>query len=288
MTEHIRYSAPDGLRLYAKATGPKDAPVTAICIHGLTRNHKDFDPMIAALGNQHRFISMDVRGRGQSDRDPNPENYTPAVYAGDVIALMDHLGLEKTCLIGTSMGGLISMVLMKAAPERISGVVLNDVGPELDKKGLNRIKSYVGDVVPVADWESAANRIESIQNVAFPDATEKDWLNFARRTYREGDDGQLHLDYDPAIMSAVAAAKPGLLVNIAMWRLYGKMKSVPVLLLRGEISDLLSAKTAERMVRRHPAARLVTVPRVGHAPLLDEPASLDAINAFLAELGEAR
>ncbi|MAI89586.1 MAG: hypothetical protein CBB65_04035 [Hyphomonadaceae bacterium TMED5] len=255
-------------------------------MHGLTRNHKDFEPMIEALlklRSDVRFIAVDVRGRALSDKDPNPENYTPLVYAQDMVALLDHLGLEKVFLIGTSMGGLMSMILMTMIPQRVHGVVLNDIGPVLMKKGLDRIQSYVGGTTIKDSWEEAANAVASVQKVAFPDYTDEQWMAFAKRTYRELEDGRVELDYDPEISRSVKEVRPNIFTNMAMWKLFRAMKPVPMLLVRGELSDLLSPKNANKMVRKHGNAKLVTVARVGHTPLLDEPTVVEALNEFLSQ-----
>lgn len=287
MTDDIYYRSPDGLNLYAKRYGPAEAPLSVLCMHGLTRNHKDFEPMIAALPDRYQFIAVDVRGRGLSDRDPNAENYSPAIYAGDMAALLDHLNLKRVALIGTSMGGLMSMIMMKTMPARICGVVLNDVGPVFEKSGLDRIAAYTSDTEPKAGWDDAARSVGEVQAEIFPDYGPQQWMAFARRTYRELDDGRVALDYDPAITRTVAQVRPGLLTRIAMWKLYKDMTKVPLLLIRGETSDILSAKTATRMIRKHPDASLITIPRVGHAPILDEPEAVEGIRNFLTKV-EAR
>lgn len=284
MARDIHYTSQDGLNLYARERGPEDAPLTVLCMHGLTRNHKDFDPMIDALDAPWRFISVDVRGRGLSDRDPDPGNYTPMVYARDMRALLDQLGLQRVALIGTSMGGLMAMVMMKMMPKRIAGTVLNDVGPQLENAGLTRIASYVDAVEPVEGWPAAAAAVERAQSAVFSDYGPEDWLAFAQRTYRELEDGRVILDYDPAITRTVGDVRPGWRTRFAMWRLFSSMKKKPLLILRGETSDILSEKTANRMARRHKNAMIVTVPRVGHAPMLDEPAAVDAIRGFLDQL----
>ena len=284
MPEEIHYTSADGLSLFAKAYGDPDAALSVICMHGLTRNHKDFEPMIAGLSPQHRYIAVDVRGRGRSARSEDPNTYQPAIYAEDMRALLDHLAIPQAVLIGTSMGGLMAMIMMHTMPERVSGVVLNDVGPELNPEGLARIAGYVGAVEPVRDWGSAATAVANAQAEAFPSFSRSDWLAFAKRTYRETEDGRVILDYDPAIAATVSTVKPGFRTRFAMWRLFGKLKARPFLLIRGERSDILQAKTAARMVKRHKSAQLVTVPGVGHAPLLDERSALVAIDGFLANL----
>lgn len=287
MTEDIRYQSSDGLNLYAKRYGPKDAQLNVLCMHGLTRNHKDFEPMIAALPEQYQFIAVDVRGRGLSDRDKNAEHYSPVTYVGDMAALLDHLKLDRVALIGTSMGGLMSMIMMKAMPQRVRGVVLNDVGPVFETAGLNRIAAYTSNNEPMAGWDDAARTVGEVQADIFPDYGPEQWMAFARRTYRELSDGRVALDYDPEITRTVSQVRPGLLTRIAMWKLYKEMSKAPLLLIRGETSDILSEKTAAKMIKRHPDAQLVTVPRVGHAPILDEPEAVQGIRNFLANV-EAR
>ncbi|MFN3912037.1 alpha/beta fold hydrolase [Hyphomonas sp.] len=282
--EDIQWSSGDGLSLYARAYGPETAALTVVCLHGLTRNHQDFEPMIAALPARYRFIAVDVRGRGRSAHDPDPGNYTPRVYANDMRLLLDRLGLSRVALIGTSMGGLISLLMMRQMPKRIAGVVLNDVGPVVEKAGIARIAGYAGQVRPVTGWDSAAEAVKTIQGAAFPDMPDARWMDFARRTYRELPDGQVVLDYDPNIARSLGKAKPGLLTNFALWRLFAGLKKAPLLVVRGAMSDILSEKTALEMVRRHPDAKLATVARVGHAPILDEPEAVAALSEFLTRL----
>lgn len=284
MGSDIEWTSANGLSLYARSYGPEDAALTVLCIHGLTRNHKDFEPMIAALPGRFRFIAVDVRGRGRSGFDPEPDNYTPQVYAKDMGLLLDKLGLARVALIGTSMGGLISLMMMRKMPKRIAGVVLNDIGPVVEKDGIARIAGYAGKVAPVTDWASAAAAVKTIQGAAFPDMPDERWMDFARRTYRELPDGQVVLDYDPNIARGLGKVKPGALTNFAMWRVFSGLKKAPLLIVRGGTSDILSDKTAQEMVRRHGDARLATVPRVGHAPILDEPEAVSAITEFLTRL----
>ena len=282
--EDIVWSSADGLSLYAKSYGPASAPLSVLCIHGLTRNHKDFEPMIAALPGHYRFVAVDVRGRGRSAHDPEHKNYNPAIYAKDMGLLLDKLGIRRAVLIGTSMGGLISLMMMRRTPKRIAGVVLNDVGPVVEKTGIARIAGYAGKVQPVTDWQSAAAAVKTIQGQAFPDMPEERWMDFARRTYKELPNGEVVLDYDPNIARSLGKVKPGAVTNFALWRMFGGLKKAPLLVVRGAKSDILSEKTAQEMVRRHPDARLATVPRVGHAPILDEPEAVSAISDFLARL----
>ena len=280
----IIHQSTDGLSLYARSYGPENAPLTVLCMHGLTRNHKDFEPMIAALGDRYRFIAVDVRGRGHSDRTSEAETYTPMVYAKDMLTLIDHLNLPRVALIGTSMGGLMAMLMAKSAPERIQGIVLNDVGPVVERAGLERIAAYASDPQPAETWSDAISKTKASQGAAFPDYGDEDWTAFAQRTWKERPDGQIELDYDPEITRSLAGSKPGLLTRIVMWRVFSSLKTIPLLVVRGEESDILSKKIAARMIRRHKDAELAVVPGRGHAPMLDEPAAVSAIRAFLKRI----
>jgi pimeloyl-ACP methyl ester carboxylesterase len=278
----------DDLTLYARDYPPL-APETGapvICLHGLTRNSRDFEviaPRIAALGR--RVIVPDMRGRGQSANDPDPAHYVPAVYAQDVLKLMDDLSIPKAVFIGTSMGGLITLVIAATAPDRIAASVLNDVGPQVNTSGLTRIASYVGNVQPVATLQEAAAAVRATNGSAFPDKLDDDafWLTFARRTFRTRDDGQFELDYDPLIALAFAdfdadAPAPDLMPY------FQALASKPVLSVRGEHSDILTADGAERMRNASERVEAITVQGRGHAPALDEPDAWDAILDFLARV----
>lgn len=278
----------DGLALYVRdypALLPETgAPV--VCLHGLTRNSRDFEvlaPRIAALGR--RVIVPDMRGRGKSANDPDPAHYVPAVYAQDVVKVLDALGVAKAVFIGTSMGGLITMVLATIAPERIAASVLNDVGPRLSVEGLSRIASYVGHVQPVDDWDAAAEAVRAINATAFPERAEDKafWLAAARRTFRERDDGRLEFDYDPHIALAFAdfdseAPPPDLTP------LFKALAVKPMLSVRGALSDILTEAAVAHMREAAPAIETVSVRAVGHAPMLDEPQAWDAVLDFLARV----
>jgi pimeloyl-ACP methyl ester carboxylesterase len=278
----------DELAIYARDYPPLEPQtgLPVICLHGLTRNCRDFEiiaPRIAALGR--RVIVPDMRGRGQSSNDPDPAHYVPAVYAQDVLRLMDSLGIAKAVFVGTSMGGLITLVIAATTQGRIAASVLNDVGPQVNTSGLSRIASYVGNVQPVATLEEAAEAIRSTNGAAFPDRLDDDafWLAFARRTFRARDDGQLELDYDPHIALAFAdfdpdAPAPDLMPYFQM------LAKTPVLSVRGEHSDILSPEGVASMRTAGERVEAVTVEGIGHAPMLDEPDAWDAILDFLARV----
>ncbi|MFC0204523.1 alpha/beta fold hydrolase [Novosphingobium soli] len=252
-----------------------------LLMHGLTRNSADFEPLAARLAGRWRLIVPDQRGRGLSAWDPDPANYRPDVYAQDMLALLDELGIAQAGLIGTSMGGLMAMVMNAMRPGLAQAVVLNDVGPVLDPTGLARIQGYVGPAGAMAGWSEAAARTRAINAPAFPDYGGTDWDAFARRTCRENPDGTVSFAYDPAIAESIAGADPQT-VPPDLWPLWALLDAVPVLVVRGALSDLLAPATVVDMAQRHagPFAS-VEVPRVGHAPMLDEPPALAAIERFL-------
>lgn len=282
-----RWNAPDGVPLFARdypaADGAARLPV--ICIHGLTRNAADFEviaPVIAQSGR--RVLAIDVRGRGRSDRARDPMTYNPVTYAQDVLALMTQLGIERAVFMGTSMGGLITMTLAALRSKVIAAAIVNDVGPEVDPAGLARISSYAGQTPPVTDWASAAAYARSLNEIAFPHYTDADWDAFARRVFRIGTEDLPILDYDPDIMVPIKAAGASALVP-NLWPMWKRLaKARPTLVIRGEISDLLSPQIAARMVKTARKTLLVEIPGVGHAPMLDEPESRAAIFGFLAEV----
>ena len=274
----------DRLQLFGRRHGPPDARRTVLCLHGLTRNSLDFEDLARRLADGgDQVLAFDQRGRGRSPWDPEPANYKVDVYARDMLAALDQLGVERAVLIGTSMGGLMSMLMAAAAPHRVLGLVINDIGPEIDPRGLDRIRSYVGERAPPGGWAEAAQAVANNNAVAFPDYGEADWLAFARRVCAEDADGRVSAAYDSAIAQGLgpgdaAVAPPDL------WPLWDAMAPFPVLAIRGAQSDLLSQATLERMAARHPGLQTAVVPSRGHAPMLDEPVALEAIDRFLASL----
>lgn len=268
------------VRLYARDYSGHGMPV--ICMHGLSRNSTDFEVIAPRLAECYRVITVDQRGRGKSGWDTEPANYSPALYVQDMFKLMGELGIARAALIGTSMGGIMAMIMAMIAPQAMIGMVINDVGPEIDVKGLERIKSYVGKSPPITSWADAAARAKQTNAVAFPDYSDDDWLAFARRTYHERD-GIPVSSYDPGISGAFDPDGP-VVAPPDMWGIWETLKEIPVLGVRGELSDLLSEATFGRMLETHPGMRAVTVANRGHAPMLDEPEAISAIEAFLADL----
>ncbi|WP_140984031.1 alpha/beta fold hydrolase [Asticcacaulis tiandongensis] len=278
MSKPLTYQSADGvLELYAQVSGSENGhPV--LCLHGLTRNHRDFGYLAAHLSPDYRVIVPDQRGRGQSAWDNEPARYTLGVYVADMFALLDHLGIEKVTVIGTSMGGLMGMIMASLAPQRIERLVLNDVGPEIAPEGLARIAGYAGKGGPAETWDAAAKASETINAVAFPDYGPDDWAAFAQRTYK-AKDGRIVPDYDPAI--ALGLKPQSNAVAPDLWPLWAGIGHTPVLVIRGALSDLLSAATFDRMLAEHPDSQGVTIANRGHAPMLDEPEVVAAIDRFL-------
>ena len=280
-----RWTSPDGLSLFARdyAPGPGPARLPVIAIHGLTRNSADFEgvaPLIAQSGR--RVLAIDVRGRGRSDRAPDPMTYTPEVYARDVVALMEQAGIDRAVFIGTSMGGLITMALGAIKPRAVTAAILNDIGPAVSPEGLARIAAYSGQPVETPTWADAAAYARRINEIAFPNHTDADWEAFARRIFRDGTEGSPVLDYDPDIAVPIRAAGAKALVP-NLWPFFRRLaKKKPTLLIRGGTSDLLGADIVEKMRKAAPEMEYAEVPGVGHAPMLDEPEAKAAIFEFLA------
>lgn len=283
----ISFTSTDGLRLYARDypahSGPAKCPV--ICIHGLTRNSADFEvlaPWIAGLGR--RVIAVDVRGRGRSAHDPDARHYQAMTYAGDIIALAKHLGIARAVFIGTSMGGIISMTLALRRLKLISAAILNDVGPVISQKGLDRIAAYAGKAPVIHSWTQATDYIMSINQSAFPDNSMEEWQKWARRAFLENPQGQLLLQYDPNIAQALHNGKlktSSLIAKLAFRRL---ARHRPTLLIRGALSDLIEPEQVAYMRKVAPDMEYAEVPGVGHAPMLTEPVAREAIRGFLAQV----
>jgi len=278
------YDSTDGLRLYGRrypAQGPAGVPV--LCLPGLTRNSRDFAALAAHLCSRREVMALDLRGRGRSAWDPDPTHYQLPTYVGDVWSLIDSRALRRGVVVGTSLGALIGLVMAAMKPDRIAGLVLNDAGPEIDPKGLRRIAGYAGKLPAVSSWAEAAAQAKSVYGLALPDLSDEAWLDYARCGYRENAAGVPTPDMDPKISQAFAnpPTAPG-----NLWPMFAGIRGVPMLVIRGALSDLLSAATVARMLRENHEVEQLTVANRGHTPLLDEPECLAAIDAFLARHGE--
>lgn len=269
----------DGLRLHYRDYSGPTGKAPLLCLHGLTRNARDFVELAERYSPGRRVIALDFRGRGSSEYDPLPARYVPLTYAGDVIQLLDQLGIERAVFVGTSLGGVVTMLVAATAPQRIVASILNDVGPELNDVGLDRIRSYVGKDARFASWDDAADAIAA-NNSHLPESyTHADWVKMAHRVCRE-ENGTIAFDYDMAIIQAFETRGPA--PRVDMWPLFAALGQKPILVVRGGRSDLLRAAALEKMHEAVPAMKSVTVPGVGHAPMLDEPEAIAAIDDFLA------
>ena len=268
----------DGLRLHYRDYPGSAAAPPLLCLPGLTRNARDFERLAERYAGRFRVLALDFRGRALSDDDPDPSHYHPLTYAQDVIELLSQLGIDRAIFVGTSLGGLVTMLVAGLAPQRIAAAVLNDVGPELSRTGLERIRGYVGNDERFADWAEAARQIAANNNQLPARYRDDDWLCLARRVCRE-EAGEIRFDYDPAI--AVPIHAPESAPQVDMWPLFRMLAAAPLLIVRGGDSDLLSAQALSAMAEVGGNIDCVTVPGVGHAPDLDEPEAITAIDAFL-------
>jgi pimeloyl-ACP methyl ester carboxylesterase len=272
----------DGLQLYCRAYpgDPTKAPV--LYLPGLTRNSKDFERSAAHIAPDRRVICPDLRGRGRSQYDGNWLNYHPGVYVDDMWMLLRELGVTRVIVIGTSLGGVIAMVMATMRPQQLAGVVLNDIGPELELHGSRRIQSYVGRSPNIGTWDEALAHVKETFGAVYPDLDDARWREFARNSFREDPDGGVRMDYDPKIADLMRLLPFG--ATPPMWYVYAGLRSTPTLAIRGELSDLLSSQVFERMRREKPDLQQLSVPNRGHAPLLHEPLPQAAIDRFLASI----
>ncbi|WBO22060.1 alpha/beta fold hydrolase [Sphingomonas abietis] len=286
------WQSTDGLKLHYRdypggADAKADGRPPILCIPGLTRNARDFEALAERLSPEWRVICVDLRGRGESPQSPDSASYTPPTYVLDIGALYVALGIDKAVLLGTSLGGLIAMLMALTTPERLAGVLLNDIGPVIDPAGISRIRSYVGKSASWPTWLHAARALAETERDVFPRYMLEDWLLLAKRRCRLTSAGRIVFDYDMRIAEPIRqvtedAPAPDL------WPAFSALRGRPLALVRGGRSDLLSAKLADEMVSRLPGLDLTTVPDVGHAPTLDEPEAVAAIDRLLDRVRSAR
>lgn len=286
--QDIFFTARDGLQLYARHyPAPNSRRKPVLCLPGLTRNSRDFHDIAVVLssGDDARDVyALDYRGRGRSQHDPDWRNYRLPIEMLDVQDLIILLGLEKPAVIGTSRGGLITMVLGAAQPGAVGAVILNDIGPVIERDGLTRIAGYVGNTPLPTTWEDAARQVAELNRRAFPAVPEEQWAEIARQWHND-DKGYPAPGYDLALaksFSATDAPPP------ALWPQFIALTRVPLLVLRGEHSDILSEATLQEMRARHPQCATLTVPGQGHAPLLKDAETISAIASFLANVDTGR
>lgn len=274
-------TAADGLKLHVRDYGRHDsASLPVVCLPGLARTAEDFEPLAIALSNGgRRVVAVDYRGRGRSDYDRDPAKYSLPVELGDVITIIGTLKCEPAVFVGTSRGGLLTMLLASVRPRAIAGAVLNDIGPVLEPQGLARIKTYVGKLPQPKDYDDAAAILARLFGSQFPRLTMEDWRGSARRGFKERK-GVLVPNYDVALKQTLADIEVSKPIP-DLWPQFEALAQVPVLAVRGELSDLLSAATVEAMSARHPGLETLVIPDQGHAPLLAEDGVIARIAAFL-------
>ena len=282
--EHF-FRSHDGLKLFyrdfAAHAGADRSAVPAICLPGLTRNSRDFDELAAHLARKRRVLTPDLRGRGFSAHDPEWRNYHPGTYVRDVWTLLDSLAIDRVVVIGTSLGALMAMLMAHENAERLVGVVMNDVGPEIAPEGLARIMAYAGLLPAVSNWDEAVAQTREIYGQAWPGLVDAEWHRMARRAYRENAEGVPVQDIDRNIGRAIREVGPQ---TGDPWQLFDALRDVPTLLLHGAISDILTQPIIDKMTARNPGLRVVHVPDRGHVPILNENVSVAAIDRFLGEL----
>ena len=278
----------DGVRLHARIYAGPEAAESAppvLCMPGLARNARDFEMLAPHVAQHRKTIVIEFRGRGESAYAKDPMTYIPLTYVQDVVALLEELGIDRLATIGTSLGGLVSMLMAATLPGRLVGAVLNDVGPELETAGLDRIRDYIGAGGSQPTWMHAARAFAELNGAIYPHYGVHDWLRLTKRTHRLTPEGRIVTDYDKQIAAPLRA--PGGEGAFDLWPVYRALGDVPMLILRGELSDILARSAGEKMVAALPQARFVEVPGVGHAPTMDEPEALAAIDAWLSDLPAA-
>lgn len=277
----IHYKSNNDLNLYARDYPADNASLTILCLHGLTRNSADFSDFCQRMPSHLRLIVPDQRGRGQSDYDLNPANYNVASYAEDMFLLLSRLELQKVVIIGTSMGGLIGMTMCAMQPDSVLAMVLNDIGPDIEASGLNRIKAYTGEKINFPSWDEAEEYCKKVNSIAFPDYNKAQWAQFCKNTFYENDKGMVLPNYDPLIGTAFKTTEKSA-SSVDLWPLFEYLTRLPVLVVRGELSDILSRHGVSKMQSLHDNLTAIEVPNVGHAPSLTEPMALRSILAFVA------
>jgi pimeloyl-ACP methyl ester carboxylesterase len=279
----IFITAQDGLKLHVRSYGPRLAPaLSVVCLPGLARTGADFEALATALAARgaRRVIALDSRGRGRSDYDRNPARYNLQVELADVLAMLTALGIARAVFVGTSRGGILAMLLATARLTAIAGCVLNDIGPVIDSKGLMRIKSYVGKLPRPASFHEAADILRRIFGSQFPKLSDDDWVGFARKTFREAG-GRIVPDYDVKLATTLKGVSPDRPLP-ALWKEFDALARVPVMVIRGSNSDILSTATVDAMRARRNSLDVIEVPDEGHAPLLTGTEIISRIGAFAA------
>jgi len=254
-----------------------------LCLPGLTRNSKDFATVAPWLAQTRRVIAPDFRGRGLSQHASDPASYRPDIELLDMISLLSFLKIGRVAVVGTSRGGIVGMLMAAFFPDRLAGLFLNDVGPEMDTAGLLRIRSYLGVQSEFTSWEMAVANLKS-NNKGFESLTADEWQAFALRVFKSVN-GMPRIDYDPALLHTFPSVEDIMAGHVAnLWEFFGKIEGLPVSVVRGEHSDLLSAATVAAMKQQNAGLEATTIPRRGHAPFLDEAETKDALVSWLTRV----
>jgi pimeloyl-ACP methyl ester carboxylesterase len=281
---HFFVSAPDGLRLHVRAYGTPGARRPVVCLPGLARTTDDFDALATTLASDPQrpryVLAVDYRGRGESDYDANPDNYNIGTEVADLLAVLTALEIEPAVFVGTSRGGILAMMLATVRPAAIAGVVLNDIGPVIETKGLIRIKSYLGRLPQPKSLQDAADILRHLFGAQFTGLSADDWMTFANRTFKEKN-GALAPRYDPKLANALAGIDMERPLP-TLWKEFDALAAVPVMVIRGANSDLLSEQTVAEMQARRAHIDVLVVPGQGHAPLLAERDVIASVAEFVA------
>jgi len=270
----------DGLRIHLREFGVSTTSgLPVLCLPGLTRTVADFESLALALASTRRVIAIDSRGRGQSDYDQNPENYNLAVELADIVSVLGALAIGPALFIGSSRGGILTMLLAAAHPVAVAGAILHDIGPVIEPAGLARIKGYVGKLPQPGSFAEGADILRREFQIQFPKLTDEQWLAAARRAWKV-EHGVLAPTYDVRIAQSFAKADDGQPMP-TLWKEFDALARVPVLVIRGANSDILSATTVATMRARHPGLELIEVADQGHVPLLEGAEVVSYIGRFV-------
>jgi len=283
--ENRFWTAPDGLKLHYRDYPGRDDRPPLLCIPGLTRNARDFEPLAAEFAGKWRMICVELRGRGESDYAKDSATYMPLTYLADLNALLAQAGIERFVAIGTSLGGLLTMMLAASGAERIAGAVLNDIGPVIETRGLERIREYVGQGRTFPTWMHAARSLKEQSGALFPDYAIADWLAMAKRLMAVSGNGRIVFDYDMKIAEPFNVPAGSAPPAVDMWPAWRALAGRPVLVVRGALSDILSAKTLKKMEKEVAGSETLTLARTGHTPTLGEAEVRKAIARLLAKVG---
>ena len=276
------FESDDGLRLYYRDYASDADAIPVLCLPGLTRNSRDFAGLVSTVSTGRRVLCADLRGRGRSEHDPDWKNYNPYQYCDDTWRLLDTADVEQVVIVGTSLGGLMAMMMNHGQPSRVRAVVMNDIGPEMNPAGIERVVAGAGLLEAAHTFDQAIEQVKRNYELAFPDWDDAQWHRYTEITYCETPAGGYDLNYDRKIGHAARQGASGLTDD--PWDLFASLADTPTLVVHGEISDILTVEIIDRMRARKPDLGVATVGNRGHAPLLDEPEAVDAISTFLDSL----